>query len=180
MKLQHISYLFVKVIAIVLFLLGLNQLMNLIQYSIPSYLQIINNLSFFEAFLMVGLPACFLIIVSIIIWFSAGKVSAYLVPKEVQDEKAANIVNVKQLEGYILAVIGLLLVVFSFSTIIRMVLTYVVIPTEQGFAFTNQLQIYSMIEQGLRFIIGIVLLVKAEGFALLLRKIRGLGVKEQD
>ena len=178
MRLQHISYLCVKVIAIVIFLLGLNHLMNLIQYSIPSYMQIIEHLSFFEAFLMVGFPACFLIVVSIILWFSANRLSVYLIPKAEPTEESADTSGVKQLEGYILAVIGLLLVVFSLTTIIRMLLTYTVFSTEQGFAVTNQIQLYSIVEQGLRFIIGLVLLVKAEGFARLLRKIRTLGVKE--
>lgn len=178
MTLHDLSYLCIKVLAIVLFLLGLNHVMNLIEFSIPSYMQIIDHISFVEAFLMVGLPACFLIVLSVVMWFTARRLSTYLLPKAVVNEEAAETVTVKPLEGYILAVIGLLLAIFSFSAIIRMVMTYVVVSTEQGFAFTNKIQLYSIIEQGLRFVIGILLLVKAEGFARLLRKIRNLGLKE--
>jgi len=178
LKLHDLSYLCIRVLAIILFLLGLNHLANLLEFSIPSYMQIVDYLSFFEAFLMVGLPACFLIVLSVVMWFSARRLSAYLLPKAVQAEEAAASFNAKQLEGYILSVIGLLLVVFSFSAIIRMIMTYAVIPTEQGFAFTNKIQLYSIIEQGLRFVIGLLLLVKAEGFARLLRKVRNLGLKD--
>lgn|SRR5690606_897267 len=178
-KLNELSYLIIRVLAIVFFLFGLNHLMNLLEFSIPSYMSIVDYLSFFEAFLMVGIPACILIIVSIVMWLLAGRISSLLLPKVAPAEQELNIVHVKYLEGYILAVVGLLLAVFSFTAMLRLVLTYFVIPTEQGFAFTNQVQLYSIVEQGLRFIIGIVLLVKAEGFARLLRKIRSVGLKEQ-
>ncbi|MCM3633695.1 hypothetical protein [Paenibacillus camelliae] len=178
-KLNELSYLIIRVLAIVFFLFGLNHLMNLLEFSIPSYMSIVDYLSFFEAFLMVGIPACILIIVSIVMWLLAGRISSLLLPKVAPAEQELNIVHVKYLEGYILAVVGLLLAVFSFTSMLRLVLTYFVIPTEQGFAFTNQVQLYSIVEQGLRFIIGIVLFVKAEGFARLLRKIRSVGLKEQ-
>jgi hypothetical protein len=75
-----------------------------------------------------------------------------------------------------LSVIGLILAILSITNLVRLVMDYINIKNQQ-IQFNRQGYLFTIIEQGIRFLIGIVLLLKAEGFALLLRKIRSFGLK---
>jgi hypothetical protein len=86
MRLSDLSYLAVRILSIYLFVQGLNQVVNLVEFTIPTYLQILkSNMSYISVFLTVGIPAVLMIIMSVILWFLAEKVSHYLTPKNSGD-----------------------------------------------------------------------------------------------
>lgn len=181
--LQGISYLCIRVVALIVFLLGLHNLMSFFQISLPTYLQVINvNWSSFEIFLMAGLPACMLIIISIVLWLAAGKLSIVLLPKDAarQDSTIESIAHLRGIEAFVLGIIGLMLVIFSFTTLVRIISNHIVMVSHSDFGLINyQAHFSSYMEQGLRLVIGIALLVKADSATYLLHKIRRIGLKKR-
>jgi hypothetical protein len=177
MKLSELSYLAVRILAIYLFITGINHLVDTLNLAIPTYLQIIDHdTTYLELLLIVGIPTFILIIGGIILWFLSEKISMYLVSK--RPSKLENTIQAKGIEGFVLSVVGLILVVFSFSSIVRISMNYIHL-TYQEFEINKLSFLYTFSEQLIRFIIGMILLIKAQGFALLLRKIRGLGLKHE-
>ncbi len=175
MKLREISYLAVRMLSIYVFFLGINHLVNLLNFSIPVYLQVLeDNTTYSEVILIVIIPALFLIICSLVLWFQADKLSRFLIPKN--SDESEHSPQIKELEGYILSIVGLILVILSFSAIVRISMNYYYL-LDQEFRFDRKSHLYTFAEQSIRFVFGIILLLKAEGLAMTLRKIRNLGLK---
>lgn len=175
MKLRDLSYLAVRILSIYVFFLGINHLVNLLNFSLPVYLQVIeDDTTYLELLSFVILPAVFLILCGIVLWFFADKLSRFLIPRNSDGSELTS--GIKGIEGFILSVAGLVIVIFSFSTIVRMSLSYIYM-TNQEFQLDRISLMYTFIEQLIRLVIGMILLFKAEGLALTLRKIRDLGLK---
>ncbi|MEX1030702.1 MAG: hypothetical protein WDZ91_11760 [Paenibacillaceae bacterium] len=175
MKLREFSFLAVRILAIYLFILGISHLVDLLNFAIPVYLQVIeDDTTYSEVFLIVGIPAFSLIIGGIVLWILAEKLSKYIMRNSSTELETT--LQTKEIEGFVLSVIGLILAILSFSIIVRISMNYIHL-VNQDMQFDRQSLLYTFVEQLIRFVIGIILLIKAEGFALLLRKIRGLGLK---
>jgi hypothetical protein len=92
---------------------------------------------------------------SVVLWFLAEKVSHYLIPKNSNDSVQS--IQGKELEGFVLSVVGLILAILSIATLVRLVMNYISITNEQVH-FNRQAYLFSIPEQAIRFLIGIVLL----------------------
>jgi len=150
-------------------------LVNLLNFSLPVYLQVIeDDATYLELLSFVILPAVLLISCGIVLWFLADKLSRFLIPKNSDGSELTS--SIKGIEGFILSVAGLIIVIFSFSTMVRMSLSYKYM-TNQEFQVDRISLMYTFVEQLIRLVIGIILLFKAEGLALALKKIRDLGLK---
>lgn len=172
MKLRGIAFLAVRVIAIYLFIMGVNHLINLIEYTIPAFFQFMKrDTNVFELFLLIGLPALILLFCGIFMWMCAEKISLYLIPRALLEEEIEGGFRSKQIEGFVLSVIGLILLISSSTSLVRMLIQYFTIQG-QGLTFNQLGYESSLVEQIIRVILGILLLVKAEVFAQWLRKLR--------
>jgi hypothetical protein len=175
MKLKDLAYLSIKILSIYLVIIGFRQMVNILYISIPSYLLIPGqSYNAWELFFIVGVPAFLTVIAGVLLWFNAFRLALYLVPQNHDDLEIS--LQTKQLEGFVLAVVGLLLLIFSFSTLVREVLNYMNY-LHNDIRFDTQGFLYRVAEQSIRLILSIILLLRAEGFALLLRKIREAGLK---
>jgi len=175
MKIRDLSFLAVRVLSIYLFILGFKHIINLLEFTIHTYLWVLDtNTSYLEVFLIIGIPSLVLFITSIILWLYANQISLHLIPQS--SRESVQSIQVKDIEGFILAIIGLILMILSFTTLVRIILNYYHI-TSQDIHFNSRDHIFVIIEHSIRFIIGIVLLLKAEGFAMILRNIRSMGLK---
>jgi len=171
MKLRGLSFLAIRVLAIYFFVQGLNHLVNYLDFALPAYLQVLgDNKSYFDIFLLVGIPSILLLIISIVLWFLAGKISSYFVQQDSSESESA--LSFRGAESFVLAVVGLVLAILSFTTLTRLILNYVNI-TNQNLYIDHRSYWISFGEHMIRLLLGLVLILKAEGFALLLRKIRG-------
>lgn len=172
MKLRGIAFLAVRIISIYLFITGVNHLINLIEYTIPAFFQFMKrDTNVFELFLLLGLPALIFIFCGIFMWMCAGRISLYLIPRTLLEDEIEDGFRSKQIEGFVLSVIGLILLISSSTSLVRMLIQYFTINS-QGVTFNQLGYGASLVEQIIRLILGILLLVKAEGFALWLRKLR--------
>lgn len=175
MKLKDLAYLAVRILSIYLFLLGLSKIVEVLNIAVPTYLQVIDyNISFLEVFLVVGVPGFILILFSMILWLFAEKLSVYLIPKNAEETEYS--VQAKDLEGFVLSLVGLILMILSFTMMVRQGMNYNNMA-KHAMQFDREGFIFTFTEEVIRFLIGIILLFKAEGFALLLRKIRNMGLK---
>lgn len=174
MKLRDLAYLAVRILSIYLMIQGLRHILNLIDFAIPTYLQLLEDPSYFQVFLVIGIPAFVFIISGILLWFYAAKLSIYLIPKNSDDSVPT--IQGKEIEEFILSVVGMIIVILSFSSLIRGLLIYIS-NAKQDFGFANRANIYNSIEQAIQLILGIALLLKSKGIALVLRKIRSAGLR---
>lgn len=175
MKLRELAFLAIRVLSIYLFILGLNHLVNLLDFTIPTYLQVIeHDTTYTEVFLIIGIPTLILLLCGVILWFFAEKLSKYIVPRNSTESDGT--FRSKDIEGFVLSVVGLILVILSFTSLARIIMNYVNMMN-QDIGFDRLGFIYSLVEQGIRLLLGIILLFKAEGLAQFLRKIRNLGLK---
>jgi hypothetical protein len=185
MSIRDLAYLSVRIIAIYLFIQGLSQLVDLLNVTLPVYSQTFQlyNQSFqlegmYADLILIGIvPMLIFFIGSIVAWFLAGRLSIRMIPavhvEEGDNDSAVS--PLREMEGFVLSVVGLILFIVSFANFVRLIVTYSY--WEGGeFAFVWRSNMAVLVEMGIRCLIGVILLVKAEGFAKLLRKIRGLGM----
>ncbi|WP_054955206.1 hypothetical protein [Paenibacillus dakarensis] len=173
MKLRGIAFLAVRLVSVYLFILGLNHLINLLEFALPTYLQIKSNISYGDVLLMIGLPASIMIIAGIILWVFADSISKRLVPGSLSEVEAEGESGYRssEMEGFILSVVGLILLILSSTRLISLLINYVNIRG-QGVTFNEMGHVSTLAEQLIRIIIGIMLLLQAESFARWLRKLR--------
>lgn len=176
MKIRELAFLAVRILGIYLFVIGLKQLVDLLQVTGSTYLEWLQHeISFMEVFLLVGFPALVLFIGGILLWIFAKPLSKCLVLKNCTESE--NTWQTRDIEGFVLSVVGLILIALSLPSLVRLVINYINIASQEV-RFDRMPHVYPIIEQGIRFILGLVLLLKAEGFALILRKIRSIGTKQ--
>ncbi|WP_256759327.1 hypothetical protein [Cohnella sp. WQ 127256] len=174
MTIRELAFLALRVLSIYLFILGLSHLTSLLDFTIPTYLQVIeHDTTYAEVFLIIGIPTFVLLVGGVILWIFAEKLSSYMVPKS---STGSGNFPTKELEGFVLSVIGLILLILSFTSIVRLSMSYIHL-INQEIGFDRKTYIYPLVEQAIRLLIGIILLFKAEGLALMLRKTRNLGLK---
>lgn len=163
-----------------MFLQGLNQTVVLLQFSLPTYLELIKyDASMWRVLIVSGIPACLIMIVSLILWFSAQKLALKLLPKGHKDTESS--LPMKDIEAFVISIVGLILVVLSATTLLRLFLSLLNSTAySDSLNLTSSMHLYPLIEHLIRVIIGTVLLIKADGFALFLRKVRSLGLQRQD
>ncbi len=171
MTIRELAYLAIRVMAVYFFVLGLNHLVNYLDFALPAYLQVLGeDTSYGKVFLLVGVPSILLLVISVALWLSAGKLSRSLVPSRSGENETSP--SFRGVEAFVLAVVGLVLAILAITTLARMLLNYANMDA-QNLYIDNRSFYISLVEQGIRLVLGIVLTVKAEGFAQLLRKIRG-------
>ena len=183
MKINDLAYLTLRVAAIYLFIMGIGHLVDLLQFSLPAYLQVMERgTTYGEVFLIVGVPVLLLLICGFLLWVLAPKLAKYLVPASAASagiSESGATAQTKNIEGFVLAVVGLILFILSFTGVVRGALNYFNMLS-QDIEFNRLQYIYFLGEQAVRFVLGVILLVKAEGFALLLRKIRNAGLSKPE
>lgn len=171
MKIRDLAFMAIRILSIYLFVLGLNHLMNILEFALPTYMQVIESeTTYTEVFFVIGIPAIILLVSSVVLWFAADKLSRFLIPKGSSDPAGIHVQS-KEIEGFVLSVIGLVLVVLSFSSLARIILNDINLMN-QDLVSNRMGYIYSLIEQVIRFLLGLMLMFKAEGFAHMLRKMR--------
>ena len=177
MKIQDLSYLLLRVLAIVLFLMGIHYIVNAYQVTIPSLVKSINSIELENMYagliLVYGIPSFILFILASFLWFRAEKFVHLFIAKG-SDQQNVN-VKIISFEAFILSIIGLFLTLPAIAIIIRIIYVYLIMltPDEQS----SVINMYSPVltEQIFRLVIGLLLIFKADGFAMLLKKIRRLG-----
>lgn len=171
MKIRDLAFMALRILSIYLFILGLNHLVNILEFALPTYMQVVEqDTTYTEVFFVIGIPTFILLISSVVLWFLADKLSRFIIPKSSNESEEITMQS-KQMEGFVLSVIGLILLVLSFTGLVRNILNYINL-VNQGLVPGRLSFIYSLVEQVIRFLLGLLLLLKAEGFALSLRKMR--------
>ncbi|HEX7055950.1 MAG TPA: hypothetical protein VF260_01970 [Bacilli bacterium] len=172
---KGLAFLAVRILSIYLFILGLNHLIDFLDYAFPIYLQVIEmKADYTKVLAIVGTPSLVLVICGIVLWFLADKVAQFLIAKHSADTELT--LPLKELEGFVLSVIGLVLVIFSLSESAQLMMNLSDL-TNQEIGFDIRSYRYAFVEHGIRFLLGLILLFKAEGFAFVLRKIRSSGLE---
>lgn len=174
MKIRDLAYLSIRVLAIYLFLLGCKQIFTLIDFTLPAYVGIPNFSSYFISMLIVlVIPSLIYVAASLTLWFLAKRISLLLI---VEGSEDAEFQGNKALEGFVLSMVGVVIVVLALSSFVKEGLLYLVYTNDVKYTFPKN-QTYRVMEQAIRLILGVILVLKAEGFALILRKIRNAGLK---
>lgn len=178
MSIRDLAYLSVRIIAVYLFILGLSQLVDLLNVTLPVYSRTFQLEEMYAELILIGVvPMLIFFVGSIVAWFLAGRLSRMMVPAVDVGEgnKVSAASPLREMEGFVLCVVGLVLFIVSFANLVSLIVTYTYWG-DGDFTFVWRSNIAVLVEIGIRCLIGIILLVKAEGFAKLLRKIRGFGM----
>lgn len=178
MKANELAFLAVRVLALVVLIMGVRQLFQLLEAAAPVYLYFA-GFPYGQLWLIAAVPALLLIALGAALWMSAGRLSRHLVPGGAADpagaggaHPAAPSPRLKDAEGFVLSVVGLVVLVLAAARLARSVV-YAVTVGGEGIRFDLDGYLYVMAEQLVLMAIGAVLLVRAEGLATRLRKIRG-------
>ncbi len=168
MNLRGLAYLAIRVLAIYVFILGIRQAVTLANAAIPTYMQI-TDLKIAQVYVIIGIPTLLLWIVGVLLWRSADRWSNRLVP-------AANgspepLERHADIESFVLSVVGLVLVILAAVNLIQSVLSFIWI-TNQEVHFDRQGYYFQFAGHAVEIVMGAVLLLKSNGIAALLRKIR--------
>ncbi len=181
MRIYDLAYLAVRVLAVWLFISAVNQVITLFNVTVPIYTQTFDlQERYMELILLVVAPALLILIGSIVLWKMAGRLAGALIPADANKTEADSDVNHavrRDLEGFVLSVVGLILFIVSFTSFLRLGAISFYYWDGEFYQVRNS-NMASFIAAGIRSLIGIVLLVKAEGFAILLRKIRSIGMRK--
>ena len=181
-SLKDLGYLAIRVLAIYVFILGIEYLVSLFQYSMPFYLSLLksDDHNYMDIVLVTGIPALLLIAISILMWSFADKLSSILAPR--QTKGTSDPENVKAWESFVLSAVGMILVILSFSRISLVIMQIIRMEsmTPEFAVYNRQEFLFSLTEQFIKFILGLILIFKADGLAYLLRKIRSLGFKQAE
>ena len=175
MNLRGLAFLALRLLAIYVVFMGIQHAVNLLDFSIATYMQV-TDLDFTSALLIVSVPTLLIWAVGILLWCMAGKWSGYLVPASGEAVKQA--IRNTEIESFVLSVAGLIIVILSFFRLLQSVMSYVSL-TRQDIYVDNQSYYYSFAVWAVELILGAVLLLKSQAFAVLLRKIRGAGLTSE-
>ncbi len=173
MDAKSLAFLALRVLAICLFIFGLRHLANLADYSLMTYLRMLE--SSYYIVLAVSAPTLVLIVGGVLLWVFADKLSRFMLPKQAA-ESGGSTGDIKALEGFVFSVVGLILAILSFTRLAGAAIDYFRMANIEYLSFDQQGYLISMAEQAIRFVIGLFLIFKAEGLALLLRRFRNLGL----
>lgn len=145
-----------------------------------TYLELIkHDVSLWSVLIVSGIPACLIMIGSLILWFSAQKLALKLLPKGLKEAESS--LPMKEIEAFVISIVGLILVVLSATTLLRLFLSLInTTAYSDSLNLTSSMHLYPLIEHLIRVILGAILLIKADGFALFLRKVRSLGLQRQN
>lgn len=177
MNIRDLSFLAVRVLSIYLFILTLKHLVGLLDFAVPTYLQLMgNDIAYAKVFLAVGVPVFVMMFGGIVLWMLAGKLSKWLVPNDSSAAEAQSTIRLKEMEGIVLSIVGLIILILSLASMVNLLLNYISV-IKQDVRFDNRGYMYSIAEQVIRIAAGCLLLYKAEGIAAFLRNIRNLGLK---
>lgn len=180
MKAKELAYLAVRVLALVVLVMGVRQLFHLLDTAVSVYLYI-PDVPYGQLWLMAGVPALLLVALGAVLWMSAGRLSRYLAPENADEtagaggaDRPALSARLKDAEGFMLSVVGLVLFILALARLARSVVFAVTVGGE-AIRFDLDGYLYVLAEQLVLLAIGLVLLVRAEGLAAWLRKIRNAG-----
>ena len=173
MNLRGLAFLALRLLAVYVVITGIRHAANLVDVTIPTYMQMA-ELNVTLALLVVGIPTVLLWVVGILLWCSAEKWSGYLIPASVQAEKPA--LRNAEIESFALSVVGLIIAILSFFRLLQSVLSYISL-LDQNVHVDSQSYFYNFAALAAELATGIILLLKSQGIAALLRKIRGAGLE---
>lgn len=178
-NLRDLGFLAIRALAVFAFILGIQRLIHIIENAIPYYM---GYLAPPDNVIVIGfvaaIPALLLIIVSILLWVFAHKLSFKMVPsRETQTGEGGIPEHVKAWESFFLSVAGLILLVISIGRMAYILAQYLHMETAlpDFVYFERKEYLYSLAEYVVYFILGLLLILKADGLAHLLRSIRRLG-----
>src|SRR5690606_10795527 len=115
---------------IFLFILSVRHLVNFLSVTLPVYLQITEiNVAYTEVILIVGIPVLLLLTGSVVLWVFAEKLSKLLLPNSSRDYEV--LLRSKEIEGFVLSVIGLVIAILSFTKLVGMTMNYINIVSKE-------------------------------------------------
>ena len=173
MQMKGIAYLALRVLAIYFFMMAWRQFVMILEF-LPSYIFIPEiNMNLMEVILLVGVPALINFTASILLWIYAKRLSGYFLLKQQEQEEPFNLAY-KGIEGFVLSVVGIIFIITSFSAMIRELLYYL---NHMNMPIYGRTQVYGLVELAIQFILGVLLVLRSNGIATILRRIREAGLK---
>lgn len=86
MKVRDLAFMALRILSIYLFFMGLRQIVNLLQFAVPSYFQMINSGTTYRDILWAaGIPTLIYLMVIVGLWVYANRLSGYLVPARAEE-----------------------------------------------------------------------------------------------
>jgi hypothetical protein len=181
-NLKDLGFLAIRVLAIYAFILGIQRLVILFENALPFYISMLDpeEYNIYGIALVAGVPALLLIIISILLWFFAGKLSGKIVPPQAAETESPG--NAMAWESFILSVVGFVISILSLSRMSFIILNYIQMEriTPEYVYFDRLEYLSGLVEQLILLILGLLLILKADGLAYLLRKIRSLGFRHAE
>lgn len=166
-QINQITPILYRIVAIVLFLFALQTSITFINITLSSFTFHGNeNFPWLQFVMSTLIPLCIYVVVGI-----------FLYRKSLKSVDTPNIVISQQLEAFIISLIGLILIVTSIAKLVAVITNHVYYHSvDIDNLAINYVTVY--IERGIHLLFGVLLLFKGNGLALLLRKIRELGLQK--
>lgn len=179
---KNIAKIACRVIAIYIMIKGLEQAFYLfgIFYYKPSVIQGFDRNTIIQMILGSIIPLAFYIILGIILWVKATKISNYMIDDDTENNKTN--INVNRLQSAAFSVVGLIILVKLIPEILNFIprLAYFsgdYIPKETIIWLEIKVSIIGIV---IKFIIGLLLLFKSRGLVGFIKGLQKAGLRDLD
>lgn len=176
LRIHSLALLAVRILGIYMFLLGISRISNLLDVAMPAYLLALDvDVSTWKIVTIVGIPGLVLVIGGVLLWVLARRIANVMIPAEFHDHSYT--LKDRELEQFVLAVVGLVLVIQAIAGLTASLLNIFTL-TSDGIRVMDYY--YSaMIKPAVQLIAGLLLVIKANAVAYMLAKIRNLGLAQR-
>ncbi|GGG15830.1 hypothetical protein [Paenibacillus aceti] len=174
MSIKQIGYLSVRLLAIYIFSLGIIQLGNTINVWLQ--LRSLNNgpNADHSIFFVNTLgPFVLLTLISVIIWFSANKLTKYLVHMDEKAETKVTNLGLKEVQSLLFSTVGLVLLARSIPQLFQIIPEIKMINSNLLSDPAINKSYFFIVQRIFEFILGLSLFLGSKGLVTILNKLRG-------
>lgn len=157
---------------------------NFISFSLTSLLDQSFKISYKNQIILMSLlPACVLLILGIVLWIKADKISKYIIFEEddIDDDIDDDMtLNMDELQYIALSIVGIIVLINVIPEFLREIPNVIQLKNNviQSDLFAYAKIISSVVEKIIRLILGCLLVLRAKGIVGFIRKIQGLGLDD--
>lgn len=187
MKSKDLAFILLRTLSIYIFIQAIMNLSHIINYSIISNLGTFKNAGYETNISVLSLlltsiaPFLILLIIAIILWIFTSQITKYLLPEDLNNDENEKKINLEELQYIAFSIIGVLILSSALPQLFNLVPNIIKMNDIGSSLVTSSYKtevIFAIIEKAVRVLIGLFLIFGSKGLVGLLKKIRGLGVKD--
>lgn len=178
---KNIANIACKVLSIYIIVLGIKHISFLLSVSLSGYISLgFNKSTIIQAVFISILPSIILIVAGLILWIKSAKISSHMICDNESIETNKTSINFYQLQSAAFSIVGIIILINLIPDIGSLIsklafFTGDYIPKQTIYRFEIKVSITEMI---IRFIIGLLLLLKSKGLVGFIKNLQHAGLDE--